>query len=129
MYLWLELDIGKYVFFCLMCHVYYMYMHRATACFGLLELCSVKECETLVVNGAAGAVGSIVGQMAKIKGCKVVGELTSLSLPLSLSLSLSHANSHIILITGFAGSDAKVDYLKSLGFDAAFNYKSISSLN
>ena len=39
-----------------------------------LELCSPKEGETLVVNAAAGAVGSAVGQIAKIKGCRVVGE-------------------------------------------------------
>ena len=60
-------------------------MYRATAYFGLLELCSVKEGETLIVNGAAGAVGSVVGQIAKIKGCKVVGEL-------SLSLSKNRIN-------------------------------------
>ena len=66
-------------------------MYSATAYFGLLELCSLKEGETLVVNSAAGAVGSIVGQIAKIKGCRVVGESLCLSpLSLSLSLSLSH---------------------------------------
>ena len=46
----------------------------ATAYFGFLELCKPKEGETLVVNGAAGAVGSAVGQIAKMKGCRVVGE-------------------------------------------------------
>ena len=46
----------------------------ATSYFGFLELCCPKEGETLVVNGAAGAVGSSVGQIAKIKGCKVVGK-------------------------------------------------------
>ena len=51
----------------------------------------------LSVSGAAGAVGSLVGQIAKIKGCRVVG---------------------------VAGTDDKVDYLvRELGFDAAFNYK------
>jgi len=53
---------------------------RATAYFGFLELCSPKEGETLVVNGAAGAVGSAVGQIAKIKGCRVVGKLLKYSL-------------------------------------------------
>ena len=48
--------------------------HRATAYFGFLELCKPKEGETLVVNGAAGAVGSAVGQIAKLKGCRVVGK-------------------------------------------------------
>lgn len=47
--------------------------YRATAYFGFLEICKPKSGETLVVNGAAGAVGSLVGQIAKIKGCKVVG--------------------------------------------------------
>lgn len=77
-------------------------MPGATSYFGFLEICQPKEGETLVVNGAAGAVGSIVGQIAKIKGCRVVG---------------------------FAGSDKKVEYLKSIGFDAAYNYKTVKSLD
>ena len=48
--------------------------HRATAQLCFTEVCLPKEGETVVVNGAAGAVGSIVGQIAKIKGCRVVGE-------------------------------------------------------
>merc|ERR1711936_1247128 len=67
-----------------------------TAYFGLLEICKPKAGETVVVSGAAGAVGSLVGQIAKIKGCNVVG---------------------------FAGSDEKCEWLKSIGFDHAFNYK------
>ncbi|XP_078000329.1 prostaglandin reductase 1-like [Glandiceps talaboti] len=69
-----------------------------TAYLGLLDVCKPKEGETLVVNGAAGAVGSLVGQIGKLKGCRVIG---------------------------FAGTDAKVNYVKSLGFDEAFNYKTI----
>ncbi|XP_002731696.1 prostaglandin reductase 1-like [Saccoglossus kowalevskii] len=69
-----------------------------TSYFGFIDICTPKEGETVVVNGAAGAVGSIVGQIAKIKGCRVIG---------------------------FAGSDNKVKYLKDLGFDEAFNYKTI----
>nr|CAD7601684.1 unnamed protein product [Timema genevievae] len=68
-----------------------------TAYFGFLEICKPKPGEVVVVSGAAGAVGSIVGQIAKIKGCKVIG---------------------------FAGSDDKVKWLvEELGFDAAYNYK------
>merc|ERR1719350_2500978 len=67
-----------------------------TAYFGLLEICKPKAGETVVVSGAAGAVGSLVGQIAKIKGCNVVG---------------------------FAGTDEKCNWLKSIGFDHAFNYK------
>lgn len=61
----------------------------------------LQKGETLLVNAAAGAVGSVVGQLAKIKGCKVVGSV---------------------------GSDAKVAYLKELCFDEAFNYKTVGSL-
>merc|ERR1712037_246461 len=67
-----------------------------TAYFGFLELCQPKEGETVVVNGAAGAVGSLVGQIAKIKGCRVIG---------------------------FAGTDDKVAWLKEIGYDCAYNYK------
>nr|CAD7260676.1 unnamed protein product [Timema shepardi] len=70
---------------------------RNTAYFGFLEICKPKPGEVVVVSGAAGAVGSIVGQIAKIKGCKVIG---------------------------FAGSEEKVKWLvDKLGFDAAYNYK------
>nr|CAD7461505.1 unnamed protein product [Timema tahoe] len=65
--------------------------------FGFLEICKPKPGEVVVVSGAAGAVGSIVGQIAKIKGCKVIG---------------------------FTGSDDKAKWLvEELGFDAAYNYK------
>ena len=71
-----------------------------TAYFGFLELCQPKAGETVVVNGAAGAVGSLVGQIAKIKGCHVVG---------------------------FAGMDEKCDFLvNALGFDKAYNYKTVT---
>ncbi|MBP1949764.1 NADP-dependent oxidoreductase [Virgibacillus litoralis] len=72
-------------------------MTGLTAYFGLLDIADPKEGETVVVSGAAGAVGSVVGQIAKIKGAHVVG---------------------------IAGSDEKIEYLKNeLGFDAAINYK------
>lgn len=72
-------------------------MPGLTGYFGLLSICDPKPSETVVVSGAAGAVGSIVGQIAKLKGCHVVG---------------------------VAGSDEKIDYLRNeLGFDGALNYK------
>ena len=71
-------------------------MPGATAYFGL-RLMDPKEGEILVVNGAAGAVGSTVGQLAKIKGVKVIA---------------------------FVGSDDKLQWCKNeLGFDHVFNYK------
>ena len=68
-----------------------------TAYFGLLDVGRPKPGETVVVSAAAGSVGSIVGQIAKIKGCRVVG---------------------------IAGGKDKCDWLTSeLGFDAAVDYK------
>ena len=73
-------------------------MPGMTAYFGLLNTGQPKEGETVVVSGAAGAVGSVVGQIAKIKGCHVVG---------------------------IAGGAKKCKYLvEQLGFDAAIDYKS-----
>jgi len=75
-------------------------MPGMTAYFGLLEIGQPKSGQTVFVSAAAGAVGSVVGQIAKLKGCRVVGS---------------------------AGSQQKVDYLTGeLGFDAAFNYKEAS---
>ena len=68
-----------------------------TAYFGLLDLGEPKEGDVVVISGAAGATGSVAGQIAKIKGCTVYG---------------------------MAGSDAKCAWLvDELGFDAAINYK------
>ena len=72
-------------------------MPGLTAYFGLLDIGEPKEGETVVVSGAAGAVGMTVCQIAKIKGCRVVG---------------------------IAGSDEKNRYLREeLGVDAVINYK------
>jgi len=76
-------------------------MTGMTAYLGFQKVCQPKEGETVVVSGAAGAVGSLVGQIAKIKKCTVIG---------------------------FAGSDEKCDYIKSLGFDHAFNYKTCGNI-
>lgn len=74
-------------------------MPGLTAYFGLLKIGKLQERETVFVSGAAGAVGSVVGQIAKIKGCRVVGS---------------------------AGTDEKVAYIvDELGFDAAFNYREV----
>ncbi|HUE27160.1 MAG TPA: NADP-dependent oxidoreductase, partial [Solirubrobacteraceae bacterium] len=68
-----------------------------TAYVGLFEIAKLREGDVVFVSAAAGAVGSIAGQLAKIKGCRVIGS---------------------------AGSVEKVDYLVNvLGFDAAFNYR------
>uniref|UniRef100_A0A2I3GD62 Prostaglandin reductase 1 n=1 Tax=Nomascus leucogenys TaxID=61853 RepID=A0A2I3GD62_NOMLE len=75
-------------------------MTGLTAYFGLLDICGVKGGETVMVNAAAGAVGSVLGQITKFKGCKVVGAV---------------------------GSDKKTAYLKKLGSDVVFNYKTKSS--
>ncbi|GAB3805274.1 NADP-dependent oxidoreductase [Virgibacillus kimchii] len=72
-------------------------MPGLTAYFGMLDIGRPKTGETVVVSGAAGAVGSVSGQLAKMKGCRLVG---------------------------IAGSAEKTDYLKNdLGFDATINYK------
>ena len=68
-----------------------------TAYFGLLDVGKPKEGDTVVVSGAAGAVGNVAGQIAKIKGCRVIG---------------------------IAGGQEKCDWLTDeLGFDAAIDYK------
>lgn len=77
-------------------------MPSLTAYFGLLDIGQPKEGETVVVSGAAGAVGMTVCQIAKIKGCRVVG---------------------------IAGSDEKNEYLRNeLGVDATINYKTAGKM-
>jgi NADPH-dependent curcumin reductase len=72
-------------------------MPGMTGYFGLMDIGQPKQGETLVVSGAAGAVGQTVGQVAKIKGCRVVG---------------------------IAGGPAKCEWVvKELGFDACIDYK------
>ena len=73
-----------------------------TAYFGLLEVGRPKAGETVLVSAAAGAVGSIVGQIARMQGCRVVG---------------------------MAGSDDKCRWLQDeLGFDAVINYKTCGDM-
>jgi len=77
-------------------------MPGLTAYFGLIHIGKPKAGETLVVSGAAGAVGVVVGQIGKIMGCRVVG---------------------------IAGSDEKIALLKSkFGFDEGINYKTTTDL-
>jgi NADPH-dependent curcumin reductase CurA len=72
-------------------------MPGMTAYFGILEVGKIQEGDVVLVSGAAGAVGSTVGQIAKIKGCKVVG---------------------------IAGGPEKCTYVvEELGFDACIDYK------
>jgi NADPH-dependent curcumin reductase CurA len=78
-------------------------MTGLTAYFGLMHIGKPKAGETVVVSGAAGAVGIVVGQIAKIQGCHVVG---------------------------IAGSDEKTRLLKTeFGFDNAINYKTTPDMN
>lgn len=76
-------------------------MPGLTAYGGFLEIGQPKEGDTVFVSGAAGAVGSVVCQIAKIKGCTVVAS---------------------------AGSDEKCAWLKSLGIDHAINYRTAPDL-
>ncbi len=77
--------------------LYVLGMPGLTAYFGLLDICRPQPGETVVVSGAAGAVGSLVGQIARIKRCRAIG---------------------------IAGSNEKIRYItKELGFDGGFNYK------
>jgi NADPH-dependent curcumin reductase CurA len=72
-------------------------MPGLTAYFGLLEICHPQPGETVVVSAAAGAVGSLVGQIARIKRCRAIG---------------------------IAGSDEKIRYIvEELGFNDGFNYR------
>ncbi|ATL48140.1 NADP-dependent oxidoreductase [Chitinophaga caeni] len=77
-------------------------MPGLTAYFGLMDICKPKAGETVVVSGAAGAVGTIVGQIAKIQGCNVIG---------------------------IAGSDEKASMLKDdFGYDQVINYKTTTDM-
>jgi NADPH-dependent curcumin reductase CurA len=72
-----------------------------TAYFGVMEVCRPRPGETMLINGAAGAVGSIVGQIARIKGCRTIG---------------------------IAGGSAKCKRLiERYGFDAAIDYREKSA--
>ncbi|MFD0273993.1 NADP-dependent oxidoreductase [Kitasatospora sp. NPDC127111] len=71
-------------------------MPGMTAYFGLLDVGALKEGETVVVSGAAGAVGTMVGQIAKAKGCRVVG--------------IAGGAEKCALLTGELGFDAAIDY-------------------
>lgn len=77
-------------------------MTGLTAYFGLMHIGKPKAGETVVVSGAAGAVGIVVGQIAKINGCRVIG---------------------------IAGSEEKIKLLKEqFGFDEAINYKTTTNI-
>jgi NADPH-dependent curcumin reductase CurA len=78
-------------------------MPGLTAYFGLLEVGQPKAGETVVVSAASGALGALVGQIAKLRGCRAVG---------------------------LAGSDSKVGYLTGeLGYDAGINYHTTPDLD
>jgi NADPH-dependent curcumin reductase CurA len=83
-------------------HLGILGMPGMTAWVGLMKIATVKAEETVFISAASGAVGSIVGQLAKIHGCRV---------------------------TGCVGSDEKADLCTAeFGYDAAFNYKTSKDL-
>lgn len=83
-------------------HLGILGMPGLTAYFGLMHIGKPKAGETVVVSGAAGAVGMVVGQIAKLQGCRVVG---------------------------VAGSDEKAKLLKEeFGFDEVINYKTTTNI-
>jgi NADPH-dependent curcumin reductase CurA len=73
-----------------------------TAWIGLNEIARIKAGQNLLVSAAAGAVGSVAGQIGRLQGCRVIG---------------------------LAGSDEKIEQLKSLGYHAAINYRATSDLS
>jgi len=84
-------------------HLGVLGMPGMTAYVGLMKIAEAKPDDNVFVTAASGAVGSVVGQLAKIHGCRVAGS---------------------------AGSDDKVEILTNeFGFDAAFNYKASESLS
>jgi NADPH-dependent curcumin reductase len=83
-------------------HLGVLGMPGLTAYFGLLDKGQPKAGETVLVSGAAGMVGSLVGQIARLKGCTVIG---------------------------IAGGQDKCDYVtQTLGFDACINYKDTADI-
>lgn len=76
-------------------------MTGITSLYGFLDICNPEEGDTVVITGAAGAVGSHVGQIAKIKKCRVIG---------------------------ITGSEEKARWLESIGFDYVINYKTTKDL-
>ena len=77
-------------------------MPGMTAYVGLKGVADLKEGDNVFVSAASGAVGQVVGQIAKNMGCHVAGS---------------------------AGSDDKIAYLKEIGFDTAFNYKTVENVH
>jgi NADPH-dependent curcumin reductase CurA len=76
-------------------------MPGMTAYFGLLDVGRLSPGDTVLISGAAGAVGSVAGQLAKAKGCRVIG---------------------------IAGGQEKCAWLREIGFDEAIDYKAESVL-
>src|SRR5262252_10696461 len=76
-------------------------MPGMTAYFGLLDVAQPRPADTVVVSAASGAVGQLVGQIAKLAGCRAVA---------------------------IAGDDRKLQWCRDIGFDAAINYKNASDI-
>jgi len=80
----------------------YMGMPGLTAYFGLFDVANAKPGDNVVVSAASGAVGQVVGQLAKAHGCRVVA---------------------------VASSNQKIDWCKEIGYDEGINYKEVKSLS
>jgi hypothetical protein len=83
-------------------HLHSLGMTGVTAYYGLLDICKPQEGETVLVSTASGAVGMLVAQIAKLKGCKVYG---------------------------IAGGQKKIDFVKKLGCDGVLDYKTVDNMD
>ena len=79
-------------------------MPGVTAWYGLMKICQPKAGQTIVVSAASGAVGSVVGQLAKARGCRAVG--------------IAGGAEKCAYVTGELGLDACIDYKAAMGKDA-----------
>lgn len=90
-------------------------LNGITAYFGLLDVCNPQEGETVVVSTAAGAVGSCVGQLAKIRGCKTIG--------------ITGGPEKVALCTSEFGYDQAIDYKNAADLSGEIGEKCPEGVN